>query len=228
VKKSVKTTQRQHSKHAFCPPGHWFVSALNLHHSPSCDSVGQCSADLLRELPGFKGSLVQGLSTARSRVASAVKTIDRINVDHRPALVRRAISKAKKTIPPFVPALLSDPNNSAPPLYNQAGSTSATTGRDIAAREKRIRSFGESNRVAPRKSLRTQHPIPASQVQQVALASKMHEYFGLEIRAHQKQKRQKYRCGRCGKAEGHNAAKCPNRSPGNIDRDVSPGNYMST
>lgn len=93
--KDGKARQRTHTKNAFCPPGAWFVSEINLQHSPSCDSVGQCSGDLLRELPGFKGSIVQGLSTARARVAAAVKIIDNVNVDHRPALVHRAIAKAK-------------------------------------------------------------------------------------------------------------------------------------
>ncbi|KAF1794000.1 hypothetical protein GQ600_17538 [Phytophthora cactorum] len=36
----------------------------------------------------------------------------------------------------------------------------------------------------------------------------------------------KIKVGRCGKAEEHNAAKCPNRSKGSFDTDVLPGNYV--
>ncbi|KAG6952464.1 hypothetical protein JG688_00013267 [Phytophthora aleatoria] len=54
----------------------------------------------------------------------------------------------------------------------------------------------------------------------------MRDHFTSEIRAQEKTKRGKYTCGRCGEAQGHNAAKCPNRSKGNIDTDVQPVNYI--
>jgi hypothetical protein len=89
-------TKRVNTKLAFCPTNAWFVSDLDLVHSPSCDSVRKCSSQILMELPGFKSSLVKGFSSARARVASSVKTTDNVNVDHRPALVYGAISRARK------------------------------------------------------------------------------------------------------------------------------------
>ncbi|KAF1773363.1 hypothetical protein GQ600_11363 [Phytophthora cactorum] len=46
--------------------------------------------------PQCMSSLVQGLSRACKRVAASVQTIGRVNVDHRQALIYRAISRAKK------------------------------------------------------------------------------------------------------------------------------------
>ncbi|KAG6967234.1 hypothetical protein JG687_00004399 [Phytophthora cactorum] len=88
--------KRANTKNSFCPPNAWFVSDTGLLHSPSCDSVGKCSLEQLMEIPGFKSSLVQGLSRACKRVAASVQTIGRVNVDHRQALIYRAISRAKK------------------------------------------------------------------------------------------------------------------------------------
>ncbi|GMF40460.1 unnamed protein product [Phytophthora fragariaefolia] len=48
------------------------------------------------DMPGFKSGLVKGLSSSRKRIAQAVKKVDHVNVGHRPALVYRAIAKAKK------------------------------------------------------------------------------------------------------------------------------------
>ncbi|ETM01292.1 hypothetical protein L917_02103, partial [Phytophthora nicotianae] len=48
------------------------------------------------EMPGFRSSLVPGLSSARKRVSALVKVVDNVNVDERPALVYKAITRAKK------------------------------------------------------------------------------------------------------------------------------------
>ncbi|KAG6951836.1 hypothetical protein JG688_00013567 [Phytophthora aleatoria] len=55
----------------------------------------------------------------------------------------------------------------------------------------------------------------------------MRNHFTSEIRAQEKTKRSKYTCGRCGKAQGHNATKCPNRFKGNIDTDNQPRNFIA-
>ncbi|EGZ09088.1 hypothetical protein PHYSODRAFT_339468 [Phytophthora sojae] len=90
-----RPTKSDNTKLAFCPEKAWLVSDLELVHSPSCDAVRKCSKKLLMELPGFKRSMVKGLSTARAWVAASVKATDDVNVDHRPALVYGAISRAK-------------------------------------------------------------------------------------------------------------------------------------
>ncbi|GMF53571.1 unnamed protein product [Phytophthora fragariaefolia] len=43
-----------------------------------------------------KSGLVKRLSSSRKRIAQAVKKVDHVNVDHRHALMYRAIAKAKK------------------------------------------------------------------------------------------------------------------------------------
>ncbi|KAG6952467.1 hypothetical protein JG688_00013263 [Phytophthora aleatoria] len=91
-----RPSKSANTKLAFCPPNVWFVSSMDIVHSPSCDSVGQCSSDLLVELPGIKSALVKGLSCARVRIASSLKVVDNANVDHQPALIYRAIARAKK------------------------------------------------------------------------------------------------------------------------------------
>ncbi|KAF1787040.1 hypothetical protein GQ600_22381 [Phytophthora cactorum] len=97
-KNTVSTKRRVSTKNSCCPPGAWFVKEMNLRHSPSCDSVGECSMELLMELPGFKGSIVPGLSSAKARVVNALQKNDKVNVEHRPALVHRAIAKAKASM----------------------------------------------------------------------------------------------------------------------------------
>ncbi|OWZ15660.1 hypothetical protein PHMEG_00010664 [Phytophthora megakarya] len=82
-----RPTKRVNTKLEFCPTDSWFVSALNLVHGPSCNSVRKCTSKLLLELPGFKSAMVKGLSCARARVASSVKVTDNVNVYNRPSLV---------------------------------------------------------------------------------------------------------------------------------------------
>ncbi|KAF1793267.1 hypothetical protein GQ600_10041 [Phytophthora cactorum] len=47
---------------------------------------------------GFKGSIVPGLSSAKARVVNALQKNDKVNLEHRPALVHRAIAKAKASM----------------------------------------------------------------------------------------------------------------------------------
>ncbi|POM66061.1 Hypothetical protein PHPALM_18137 [Phytophthora palmivora] len=67
-------------------------SDMDLTHTPSCDSVGECTLKQLMEMPDFKNTMIQGLSSAKIRVTEAVKRIDHLNVDHRPAMEYRAIA----------------------------------------------------------------------------------------------------------------------------------------
>jgi hypothetical protein len=311
---SKAKSKRTNTKNSFCPENAWFVSDLLLGHSPGCDSIGPCSTKDMMELPGFQSAIVPGLSSAFKRVAESVKIVHNINVDHRSAMLYKAIARAKKKIAavtddtygklpafltfsvdldtgtcdrcadrlhlqmpcrhiiaavfsqsgsrtstsgayryfhhaftvvayahafqdtrihlPFVPALLLDENIKPPPLYNQAGGSSqrlskgATTSkvaRDRASREKRIPSRGEGKILIHLNKGRVEPDAPSAQAE---VAAKMREFFRDEIRAREKKKRQKYTCSRCGKAEHHNAAKCPNRSKGDVDTDVQPGNYL--
>ncbi|KAE8997729.1 hypothetical protein PR003_g21907 [Phytophthora rubi] len=126
---------------------------------------------------------------------------------------------------PFLPALLPDCNIRPPLRYNQAGGSSARTTRDVAAREKRIPSRGEQ-----KASASTQKPTPKPKRQggeRAVIAAEMLEHFASEIRAEVKKKRKKITCSRCGKTEGHNAAKCPNQPEGNVVSDVQPGIYVA-
>ncbi|GMF43811.1 unnamed protein product [Phytophthora fragariaefolia] len=52
-----RSTKRANKKLAFCPEGAWFVSSAELVHSPSCDSVGEASAEILATLPGLEAPL---------------------------------------------------------------------------------------------------------------------------------------------------------------------------
>ncbi|KAF1776035.1 hypothetical protein GQ600_3732 [Phytophthora cactorum] len=121
---------------------------------------------------------------------------------------------------PFVPALLSESLIQPPPLYNQAGTRSRNVRRDVASREKRIPSRGEPK---SSKSNQLQKKSTNSSIDQSSVSS---EILDDEIRGYQKKKRRKYNCSRCGFAEGHNAANCPNRSNGAVDSDIKPGIYI--
>ncbi|EGZ11233.1 hypothetical protein PHYSODRAFT_304805 [Phytophthora sojae] len=85
-------------KNNFCPEKAWFVSDLFLEHSPGCDSIGKCLTKVLMEMPGFQSAMVPGLSTSRKRVAESVKLVDNVNVDHRSAMLYKAIALAKKKL----------------------------------------------------------------------------------------------------------------------------------
>ncbi|ETI55761.1 hypothetical protein L915_05422, partial [Phytophthora nicotianae] len=54
----------------------------------------------------------------------------------------------------------------------------------------------------------------------------MRDFFNEEIRSAEKKKRAKYICSLCEKAEGHNAARCPNRALGDVYDDVQSGIYV--
>eukprot|EP00644_Phytophthora_capsici_P003511 jgi/Phyca11/116520/e_gw1.31.282.1 len=58
----------------------------------------------LQELAGFSATIVDGHSTALARVVNSVKEIEGINIQHKPAVVYRAIgqSKARLTVSPEV------------------------------------------------------------------------------------------------------------------------------
>ncbi|OWY97874.1 hypothetical protein PHMEG_00031487, partial [Phytophthora megakarya] len=124
---------------------------------------------------------------------------------------------------PFVPALIPDTNIMPPPLYNQVGGVSRSGRRDVATREKRIPSRGESKSTRP-----PRQPKPNANVstEQAVLIASMEEFFSTEVRAEQPNKRKKYTCSLCGKAERHNAARCPYRAKGDVDDDVRAGIYV--
>ncbi|KAG6948139.1 hypothetical protein JG688_00015228, partial [Phytophthora aleatoria] len=99
--------------------------------------------------------------------------------------------------------------------------------RDVARREKRIPSRGEPKRItSSHGGSRKETKAQTDQIKRAAVATSMREFFSSEIRAAEKKKRAKYTCSQCGKAESHNAVKCPNRKSGNVESDVEPGDYI--
>ncbi|OWY94248.1 hypothetical protein PHMEG_00036075 [Phytophthora megakarya] len=124
---------------------------------------------------------------------------------------------------PFVPALIPDTNIMPPPLYNQVGGVSRSGRRDVATREKRIPSRGESKSTRPPRQPKSKANVS---IEQAVLIASMDEFFSNEVRAEQPNKRKKYTCSLCGKAERHNAARCPYRARGDVDDDVRAGIYV--
>ncbi|POM64076.1 Hypothetical protein PHPALM_20449 [Phytophthora palmivora] len=124
---------------------------------------------------------------------------------------------------PILQALMPDSRIQPPPLYNQAGCPSHRVQRDVAMREKRILSRGETKHPTRPKGKAKPATVLADRV---AAAAKIQDHFSIEIRAAQKKKRSKCICSHCGKAEGHNSAKFPNRLAGNVDTDVQPGMFL--